>query len=67
MGGRVRTGAARGDGGERVAKFINSLTMEVALLARSLGKGDVHSLEYEDLSALTIEASIMSGVRLSGE
>ena len=36
--------------GIRVAKFINSMTMEIALLARSLGKGDVHSLEYEDLS-----------------
>jgi methylamine---glutamate N-methyltransferase subunit C len=65
--GMVPARAARSDGGERVAKFINSITMEVALLARSLGKGDVHSLEYEDLSALTIEASLMSGVRLSGE
>jgi len=53
--------------GIRVAKFINSMTMEIALLARSLGKGDVHSLEYEDLSALTLEASLMSGVRLAGE
>lgn len=53
--------------GERVAKFINSITMELALLARSLGKGDVHSLEYEDLSALTLEASLMSGVRFAGE
>jgi dihydroorotate dehydrogenase len=53
--------------GERVAKFINSITMEMALLARSLGKGDVHSLEYEDLSALTFEASAMSGVKMAGE
>jgi hypothetical protein len=53
--------------GIKVAKFINSMTMEIALLARSLGKGDVHSLEYEDLSALTLEASLMSGVRLAGE
>jgi NAD(P)H-dependent flavin oxidoreductase YrpB (nitropropane dioxygenase family) len=54
-------------GAEYVAKFINSITMEIALLARSLGKGDVHSLEYEDLAALTIEASMMTGVRLAGE
>jgi hypothetical protein len=54
------------ESGIRVAKFINSMTMEIALLARSLGKGDVHSLEYEDLSALTLEASMMSGVRLAG-
>jgi glutamate synthase domain-containing protein 2 len=53
--------------GERLAKFINSMTMELALLARSLGKGDVHSLEFEDLSALTIEASMMTGIRLCGE
>ena len=31
------------------------------------GKGDVHSLEFEDLAALTIEASLISGVRLAGE
>jgi hypothetical protein len=53
--------------GERLAKFVNSMTMEMALLARSLGKGDVHSLEFEDLSALTIEASMMTGIRLCGE
>lgn len=57
----------RSETGIRVAKFINSMTMEMALLARSLGKGDVHSLEYEDLSALTLEASLMSGVKLAGE
>ncbi len=54
-------------GGERVAKYINSMIMEVALLARSLGKGDVHSLEFEDLAALTLEASLISGVKLAGE
>lgn len=57
----------RPETGIRVAKFINSMTMELALLARSLGKGDVHSLEYEDLSALTLDASLMSGVKLAGE
>ena len=36
---------------ERVANYINSMTMEIALLARSLGKSDVHSLEPEDLAA----------------
>jgi len=52
---------------ERIAKFINATTMEIALLARSLGKGDVHSLEYEDLAALTVEASLLAGVKLAGE
>ena len=51
---------------ERVANFINSMTMEMALLTRSLGKGDVHSLEPEDLAALTIEASAMARVPLVG-
>jgi glutamate synthase domain-containing protein 2 len=70
------TGPARGarrsnlgadKGGERIANYINSMIMEVALLARSLGKGDVHSLEFEDLAALTLEASLVSGVNLAGE
>jgi methylamine---glutamate N-methyltransferase subunit C len=50
-----------------VAKFITSMTMEIALLSRSLGKGNVHSLEFEDLASLTTEASKMTGVRLAGE
>ena len=51
---------------ERVANYINSMTMEMALLTRSLGKGDVHSLEPEDMAALTIEASAMARVPLVG-
>ena len=54
------------EGAERVANYINSMTMEMALLTRSLGKGDVHSLEPEDLAALTIEASAMARVPLVG-
>ena len=54
------------EGAERVANFINSMTMEMALLTRSLGKGDVHSLEPEDLAALTNEASAMARVHLVG-
>ena len=54
------------DGAERVANFLNSMTMETALITRSLGKGDVHSLEPEDLAALTLEASAMARVPLAG-
>ena len=54
------------EGAERVANFLSSMTMEMALLTRSLGKGDVHSLEPEDLAALTIEASAMARVPLVG-
>ena len=53
-------------GAERVANFINSMTMEMALLTRSLGKSDIHSLEPEDLAALTIEASAMTKIPLAG-
>ncbi len=53
-------------GAERVANFINSMTMEMALLTRSMGKANVHSLEPEDLSALTIEASAMAQIPLAG-
>ncbi len=54
------------EGAERVANFLNSMTMELALLTRSLGKGDVKSLEPEDLAALTIEASVMAQIPLVG-
>ena len=54
------------EGAERVANFLSSMTMEMALLTRSLGKGDVRSLEPEDLAALTIEASAMARVPLVG-
>jgi pyridoxal biosynthesis lyase PdxS len=65
--GRDLSGASASGAAERVAKLVNSITMEMALMARSLGKGDLHSLEYEDLAALTIEASMMTGLRLAGE
>lgn len=53
-------------GAERVANFLNAMTMEISLLTRSLGKGDVHSLEPEDLAALTVEASAMARIPLAG-
>ena len=54
------------EGGERVANYLNAMTMELALLTRSLGKGDVRSLEPEDMAALTIEASAMAQIPLAG-
>ena len=49
-----------------MANFLNSMTMEAALLTRSLGKGDVRSLEPEDMVALTIEASAMARIPFVG-
>jgi hypothetical protein len=40
--------------------------MEAQLLARACGKTNIHSLEPEDLAALTMEASAMCKVPLAG-
>ncbi|MDP9303850.1 MAG: hypothetical protein M3O92_05020, partial [Actinomycetota bacterium] len=39
---------------------------EVQMLARACGKTNVHSLEPEDLCALTVEAAAMAKVPLAG-
>jgi glutamate synthase domain-containing protein 2 len=51
---------------DRVTNFLNSMTMELQMVARACGKSNVHDLEPEDLRALTIEAAIMSGCPLVG-
>jgi hypothetical protein len=47
---------------ERVANFLNAMTLEIQMLARACGKANVHDLEAEDLRALTMEASLITGV-----
>jgi glutamate synthase domain-containing protein 2 len=54
------------EGAERVANFFHALTTEVQILARACGKSDVHHLEPEDLRALTLEASLITGLPLAG-
>ena len=51
---------------ERVYNFLHTLTLEVQMLARACGKTNVHSLEPEDLAALTVEAAAMAKVPLAG-
>src|ERR687888_805871 len=51
---------------ERVYNFLHTLTLEVQMLARACGKTNVHSLEPEDLCALTVEAAAMAKVPLAG-
>jgi methylamine---glutamate N-methyltransferase subunit C len=51
---------------QRVVNFVSSMIMEMTLLAKACGKGDVHNLEPEDLRALTIEAAAMARVPLAG-
>jgi len=50
----------------RVFNFLHTLTLEAQMLARACGKTDVHSLEPEDLCALTVEAAAMARVPLAG-
>jgi len=51
---------------ERVYNFLHTLTIEAELFARACGKTSLHSLEPEDLAALTMEASAIAGVPLAG-
>jgi len=51
---------------ERVYNFLHTLTIEAQMFARACGKTNVHSLEPEDLCALTMEASAMAKVPLAG-
>jgi glutamate synthase domain-containing protein 2 len=51
---------------ERLANWFHAVTAEVQVLARACGKRDVHDLEPEDLRALTLEASMITGVPLAG-
>jgi len=53
-------------GAKRVRNYLQTLTMELTMIARACGKQDVHHLEREDLAALTIEAAAMAGVPLAG-
>jgi methylamine---glutamate N-methyltransferase subunit C len=51
---------------ERTYNLLTAMTMELQMLARACGKTDVHSLEPEDLCALTVEAAAMAKVPLAG-
>ena len=51
---------------ERVYNFLHTLTIEAQMFARACGKTNIHSLEPEDLAALTMEASALAQVPLAG-
>jgi len=53
-------------GGQRLANYINTLTMEAQIIARACGKSHLLNLDPEDLCATTIEAAAMAGVPLAG-
>jgi len=54
------------DAALRVYNYLHAMTLEAQLLARACGKTNIHSLEPEDLAALTMEASALAKVPLSG-
>jgi glutamate synthase domain-containing protein 2 len=51
---------------DRVFNFLQSMTMELQMMARACGKNSVHDLEAEDMRALTLEASLITGIPLAG-
>jgi methylamine---glutamate N-methyltransferase subunit C len=51
---------------ERVTNFLHAMTLEIQMLARACGKADVHDLDPEDMRALTLEASMITGLPLVG-
>jgi methylamine---glutamate N-methyltransferase subunit C len=51
---------------ERVVNLLNTMTMELQIIARACGKSNVHDLEPEDLRALTLEAAVITGIPLVG-
>jgi glutamate synthase domain-containing protein 2 len=53
-------------GGQRLANYLRTLTLEAQTLARACGKSHVHNLEPEDLVALTLESAAMARVPLAG-
>ena len=51
---------------ERVANYLTAVTLEVQMIARACGKSDIHDLDPDDLTALTIEAAAITGIPLAG-
>ena len=48
--------------GEQVANYIRAMTQEVTALTQQAGNTDIEKLERQDLVALTMEASQLTGV-----
>ena len=48
--------------GEQVANYIKAMTQEVTALTQQAGNTDIEKLERQDLVALTMEASELTGV-----
>ncbi len=53
-------------GGIRVYNYIKAMTEEIKILTQQAGKTDVKNLEKEDLRAIDINVSAITGVKLAG-
>ncbi len=53
-------------GAERVANHLRAMTYEIQILARACGKANVHDLDPEDMRALSLESSMITGIPLTG-
>lgn len=51
---------------ERVTNLLRAMTLEVQMIARACGKADVHDLDPDDMRALTLESSMITGIPLVG-
>ena len=54
------------EGAQRAGNYINAVTGELKTLTMLAGKSDIHRLTKEDLRALTIDTSAITGVKLIG-
>jgi glutamate synthase domain-containing protein 2 len=46
--------------------YCTGLTREIQMITRTCGKNNIHSLDLEDLRALTIQTAAVTGVALAG-
>jgi len=54
------------EGGKRVARYIEAMTEELSMLTQQAGNTDVSKLEKDELRALNLEASALTGVKMAG-
>ncbi|MDA4132113.1 MAG: FMN-binding glutamate synthase family protein [Thaumarchaeota archaeon] len=50
----------------RVANFLDSMTAEMKVITKAVGKDNVHDLSPDDMVALSLEASIMTKLPMVG-
>jgi len=54
------------EGAQKVANYLKAITEELKTLAMLAGKDDPHKLTKEDLRALSLDSSAITGVKLIG-